>query len=137
MRMDYIFSYWIFVWVVLFLVGIIQTAPKLLIYLGIIVNLIEIIYFVYIRIPLYQLIKFCIINTILKLIPLYFIWNNTITIYELKLTISILLVYILWIYINKVNIYSIYNNFLKVYSTGYGDKTLMSYYYDILYKKLR
>jgi hypothetical protein len=135
--MDYIFSYWIFVWFVLYLLGIIQTAPVLLIYLGILVNLFELLYFVYLRIPLYQLVKFCLINTALKIIPLYFVWNKPITEYEIKATIVVLLAYVLWLYINKVDIYSVYNHFIKTYKTGYGDKTLLSEYYDIFYKKLR
>ncbi len=134
-RLDFILSYWIFAWFILYLTGIVKTAPNILILLGIIVNLGELIYLIYSRASAYNITKFTIINLFLKLIPLVFIWNNTITTFEIKLTIVVLISYLLWIYINNVSILDYYNHFLENYRADNGSTTILSDYYDKLYGK--
>lgn len=135
-RLDYIYSYWIFAWFLLYIIGIVQTPPIILIYFGLLGNLIELIYLIYKRASKYNLIKFILINTCLKVIPLYFIWNEKITNHEIKLTIIITFIYFLWLYINKINVQYFYGQFLNNYKTGKGPKTIVSEYYDRIVSKI-
>lgn len=132
-RLDFIYSYWIFAWFLLYMIGIVSIAPLLLIYIGILGNLLELMYLVYNKATTYNLIKFIHINVILKVIPIYFIWKLKITRTELKWSIIITFVYLLWIYINRIDVKYFYTQFLENYKTGEGKKTIVSEYYDRLF----
>lgn len=131
-RIDFIFSYWIFIWFLFYLIGAVKIAPTLLIYLGTIANTGELFYLFYSKAPKYNLIKFTIINSFLKLFPLYFVWKKRITIYEIKVSTVLLVLYIIWIRINRLDPYYFYIQFLNNYKTGEGKKTIVSEYYDRL-----
>jgi len=132
--MDFILSYWIFAWFVLYYIGIIQTPPLLLLWIGLTANLGELIYLIYLKVAFYNLSKFIIINTCLKIIPLFLIGNQKITLYEIKASVVFVLTYLIWIVVNGVSILDYYKQFLNNYRFENGKKTLLSDSYDRLYK---
>jgi hypothetical protein len=131
-RLDFIYSYWIFAWFLLYLIGITRTAPIVLLYLGLVGNLFELIYLIYHKASTYNVVKFIIINTFLKVLPLYYVYHLKITNHELFVSVIMTIVYLIWLYINNVRIRYFYNQFLDNYKTGKGKKTIVSEYYDRL-----
>jgi len=69
-RSDFVFSYWIFTWFILYLLKIVPYSPKFVIILGIIENLFVFMYMIFYKSPIYNIIKFIIINILIKVIPL-------------------------------------------------------------------
>ena len=129
-RSDFIFSYWIFYWFLLYLVGVVPIAPTLWIYLGLAGNILETVYLITTRAPPYNVIKFITINIILKCIPLWFVYELPITATEIKISILVFIVYLVWIQINGKNPTEIYQEILRTYKGEKGQKTTMSTWYD-------
>ena len=68
-RIDYIFSYWIFLWWILYMLKIVKYNPKLAILLGIIENSVILIHKIAYK-KYCSLLPFIIINTIIKIISI-------------------------------------------------------------------
>ena len=68
-----IFSYWIFIWYILFYIGLTKYNPLFILIVGYIFTLFEFIYLIINKSSRYNLIKFLIINIIIKLIPILLI----------------------------------------------------------------
>jgi hypothetical protein len=51
---------------------------------------------------------------IIKVLPLYLIWNTKIKWRDILFTIILLLIYIFWLYINNVTIYYVLNELKQV-----------------------
>jgi len=104
-RPDLIFSYWIFTWYLLYIFGVIIYNPKFTFILGIIENIVTIILMIYYGTKMKIIILFIIILFLIKIIPLYTIWNTTTNIKDIKAFILIFLIYLFWYFIvNNKNI---------------------------------
>ena len=133
-RLDFIFSYWIFAWFLLYIIGVIKTPPKFLLIVGVAINLIELVYLFIEKVSVYNLVKFSVINTFLKVIPLYFVYQVKITRFEIMVSSCLLLLYFTWLYIHKVNVNYFYSQFLDSYKTNRSKKTIVSAMYDSIIK---
>ena len=103
-RADLIFSYWIFLWWILYMVDIIKFNPKFVIILAIIENLCILLVKV-INGNYCSILSFIIINTFIKVIPLYTVRNDEITKGDVVFTIYLFLLYIVWLIANgKTNL---------------------------------
>lgn len=132
-RSDYIFSYWIFTWFLLYYLNIIKYSPKFVLILGLIENFFIIIYLLLNKSPLCKISKFIIINIIIKVIPLYLIFNDKIRYRDIYATIILFLIYLIWVYINcGVNcFYIMYKKLLYSFSFIQNkEMTYLSYIYD-------
>ena len=122
-RLDYIFSYWIFIWFIFYYYKIVKYSPLFILLIAIIVNIFTFIIFIIIFINdnsyynFFRLIEFIITNFFIKVLPLYYIIkieNNVKTNEEfIKLISSIkkddiliplylLIIYLIWLFINNV-----------------------------------
>jgi hypothetical protein len=140
-RLDFIFSYWIFLWFVLYkLTNIIKYSPKFIIILGIIENFGLLLYLIYKKSSYYNITKFIIINTFIKIIPLYLIINDKIILRDVIASIILFLIYLLWLFINNKFefIFNGYNDLIIGYTTNKTSKkqTFISYLYEYLYRKI-
>ena len=102
-RIDYVFSYWIFAWFLLFFFGLTKFSPFFILLLGVIQNTIG--YFIEVRgrTIVNQLI-FIIGNFFIKLAPvLYFIIRKQahISIIDIIVTFIVFMVYTIWMMINN------------------------------------
>jgi hypothetical protein len=105
-RPDLIFSYWIFVWYLVYIFGIDKTYnPKFALILGLIQNSFTLFLLLYYRTKIKLTIFYFIMMLLLKIIPLYTVWNsislwNT-TIYKKDVIASIVLftIYLFWYFI--------------------------------------
>jgi hypothetical protein len=105
-RPDFIFSYWIFLWWILYALKIVDINPKFAIILGLIANSIMLILYIYIK-EYYVILPFIIINTFIKIIPLMHVWNTKITFNDVFFTLLLFAIYLCWIF---------YNNFLLIFT---------------------
>ena len=137
-RPDFIFSYWIFAWAVLYIAHLVTISPKFVLICGIIENLILLFIMIYKNTYFYSIFKFIFINFWIKIIPLYLVWNTKITSKEIKYSAGLVLIYIVWLYINDYDFYKIYKDIYDAY-VGISNKhivTSISYLYDKIYDKI-
>jgi hypothetical protein len=145
-RSDFIFSYWIFAWFLLYYFNIVKYSPKFVIILGIIENCFLLLFLIIYKSTLYKITKFIIINTIIKVIPLYLVWNDKIIKKDIYATIILFLIYLVWIYLNGgiEYFYISYKKLIKNYmpklksqisSSENKEATLLSYIYDNIFRQ--
>jgi hypothetical protein len=104
-RPDLIFSYWIYVWYILYIFKVLKYNPKLAIIFGMIENLIMFILMCIYKTKQILVVLFIIMFVILKLIPLYTIWNDKIQFNDdIKNTSLLFIIYLLWIHLNQLTI---------------------------------
>jgi hypothetical protein len=104
LRVDFIFSYWIFFWYILYIFNITNYNPKFIIICGLIANLIILFLMFYYKTNPKLIYLFVIMMCILKIIPIYTIWNSKIKMNDIFITIFLIILYLLWIFIHKKNI---------------------------------
>lgn len=102
-RFDYVFSYWIFVWYVLYMTNITSYNPKPALYFAIGFISIQLIIFLYKHIPLQHIAFFMLINMFLKLIPFYTIYYTEYVWQDVKVFIGMFIMYMVWLWINNVD----------------------------------
>ena len=133
-RPDFIFSYWIFAWSILYILYIVTISPKFVLICGVIENLIFLLVMMYKKSHFYSIFKFIFINFWIKILPLYLVWNTKITSKEIKYSFGLFLIYVGWLYINDFDFYNIYNDIYNAYIGISNTKTTLSYIFDKLIK---
>jgi len=107
-RPDFIFSYWIFAWFLLYFFKITEYNPKYLLLLGVLENLITVIMSFYYKTSIKYIIYFIFIMIVMKIIPLYLSWNNknnfTSLRKDLVASISVFVLYSFWLYFNGTDV---------------------------------
>ncbi len=110
LRVDLIFSYWIYFWFILYKLKITIYNPKFVIICGAIENIIVLISMLYYNTNINLIIRFVIMFIILKVIPLYVIKNTNIKIKDIIATIFLFILYILWTILNGKTSYDFIDN---------------------------
>ena len=107
-RPDFIFSYWIFAWFLLYFFKVTQYNPKYLLLLGVLENLMTIIIGLYYKTSIMYIVYFIFIMIIMKIIPLYLSWNNFTSLRrDIFASIFVFVLYCLWLHFNKTDVLSI------------------------------
>jgi len=96
-RPDYIFSYWIFGWYVLYMMGLVKHNPKFALYLGIIENLFVLVSMVYYNVKVKNIVYFILIIFLMKVVPLWSILDTRIQEKDLYATAGLFLMFLGWI----------------------------------------
>jgi hypothetical protein len=141
-----IFSYWIFIWFILYYIGLIKYNPLFILIVGYILTLGELIYMIFMKISYYNFMKYFIINIIIKFIPILLLlikFNFQVNIKQIDIYISILLIliyFLIMIMINK-NPYIYYKMMINTYINTYINnnnkyKSIFSKTYDYIYMKI-
>jgi len=99
-----LFSYWLLVWFILFEFKIIEFNPKPFLVLGLIENLIQLVLMLSYKNSLRHILSFIFINFIIKVLPIYILWNEPWTMRDIIAGSAFFSVYLLWIKYNKMNI---------------------------------
>lgn len=105
LRFDLVFSYWIFVWFLLYEAHLISFSPKFPILLGIVDNVIMLAFMLLYGTSGRTIFYFIFINTLIKLIPFYMLRNESIRFKDIGFTIFLFLIFILWLHINKQSLF--------------------------------
>ena len=103
-RIDFIFSYWIFAWYLLYYFRIVTYNPKFAIIIGIIENVCILLLMFYYKTNAKLIILFIIMLFLLKIIPIYTIRNEKINNKDIILTIILFIIYLCWRVINHKSI---------------------------------
>jgi len=106
-RFDYLFSYWIVLWYVLYELNLVSYNPKGALIPALLVNgmlLCIMLYYSY----SYTII-FVTFVMLIKGIPLWSVWNDPYRLKDVYATIVLFVLYLLWIWINDVNLYNVLN----------------------------
>jgi hypothetical protein len=101
LRPDLVFSYWIYIWFLLYLFKIINFSPKFPLIIGLIDNIIMLIMMFLYGTNYITILYFIVINTLIKIIPLYYLWREHIKLKDIYFTVILAFVFILWLHINK------------------------------------
>jgi len=101
-RVDFIFSYWIFAWYILYIFKVTNFNPKFALIGGTIENSFLLILMLY-KSLYWDALLFVFINSVLKLYPLYSVWNTSLKWRDIFFTFVLFIVYELWLRINGTN----------------------------------
>lgn len=105
MRLDFIFSYWIFFWYLLYICGLVgDYNPKFAIICGLIENGFLLLLMMVFRTNLRFILLFVAMMIPLKIIPLYTLWNTKMQWSDIYFTFALFLAYLVWTYINNQKI---------------------------------
>lgn len=132
-----IFSYWIFIWFILYYLGLTKYNPLLILIVAYIFTLFELIYLIKNNISKYNFIKFFIINIIIKLIPILLIikFPLRLNINDIYISIYLILIYFIIMIILNKNPYDYYKMLINTYINDNNQyKTFISKFYDFIYK---
>lgn len=100
LRIDLVFSYWIFIWYLLYILNIVKYNPKIALLLAIIVNGIAIMLMIYYKNPLSVIISFCLINLFIKIIPFISLIETPYTLKDFYALVVLCVIFLLWRKIN-------------------------------------
>jgi hypothetical protein len=116
LRFDFVFSYWIYVWFIIYFFNYTKYSPKFALILGLLDNIVMLFLMIVWSTSLKTIIWFIIINTLIKVVPLYYLRNELFKIKDIYVTIGLFLIYIIWLHINNQslvgNIKVIHNSLL-------------------------
>jgi hypothetical protein len=105
LRADLVFSYWIYFWYLLYAIKITTYSPKFPLILGLIDNIIMLFLMLVFGTSKRTIFYFIIINTLIKVVPLYYLRNETIKITDIYFTILLFFIFILWLHLNKQSLF--------------------------------
>jgi hypothetical protein len=100
MRFDFVFSFWIFVWYVLYVLRVTTFIPKIPLVLSVIHNTILLLIMFYYKNDWKHIITFCTINLCIKGIPLWTVRNEPYRWKDFYALVVYFILFILWIFIN-------------------------------------
>jgi hypothetical protein len=103
-RFDFVFSYWIFAWFLLYELGTTMYSPKIALLVGLIENIGLLCLMLYFANSWLNIFLFCLVNFFIKIVPLYILRNEPFKARDLYAFIGLLGIYVLWILVNKVPI---------------------------------
>ena len=98
--MDLVFSYWIFIWYILYVFKFTSYSPKFSLIIGLLENIVMFIMMLTYGTSYKTIIYFIIINTLIKVIPLYYLRNNSIKMKDIYFSILLFIIFIIWLHIN-------------------------------------
>lgn len=104
LRVDLVFSYWIFIWYILYVFKYIRYSPKFALLLGLIDNIFMFIFMILYGTSKKTIFFFILINTCIKVLPLYYLKNESIKLKDIYFTIALFFVFVLWLYMNEQNL---------------------------------
>ena len=101
LRPDLVFSYWTYIWYLFYAFKLTKYSPKFPLVLGLIDNIIMFILMLLYGTSKRTIFYFFIINTLIKVVPLYYLRNETIKITDIYFTVGLFFLFIMWLHLNK------------------------------------
>ena len=131
-RIDFIFSYWIFVWYILYILKLTNYNPKLALILGLIENSFLLFLMIYYKSKIKYIISFFIAVIVTKLIPLLTIYKTKIIKNDFIYLLVVFLIYMIWLTINKIDLIDFYKKISLSVIRG-ENKTPFIYIFDKIF----
>lgn len=101
LRADLVFSYWIYLWFLLYAYKITYYSPTFALLLGLIDNIVMLIMMLIYGTSKRTIFYFILINTLIKVIPLYYLRNEKIKLKDIYFTLMLFIIFVVWLHINK------------------------------------
>ena len=114
LRIDLVFSYWLFVWFLLYIFHYTNYNPKFALLVGAIDNTIMFLLMLYFGTKWKTIFYLSLINFCIKLLPLYYLQKDRIRIKDILFTIFLFFIFIFWLHVNNESLQS---NALFVYNS--------------------
>lgn len=114
LRSYLVFSYWIYFWYVLYTFKITTYSPKFPLILGLIDNIIMLFLMLVYGTSRRTIFYFILINTFIKVVPLYYLRNEAIKMKDIYFTIFLFIIFIFWLHLNKQ---SLFGNIKLIYDS--------------------
>jgi hypothetical protein len=105
LRADLVFSYWIYLWYILYAFKITNFSPKFPLILGLIDNIIMLLLMLVYGTSKETIFYFIIINTLIKVVPLYYLRNEPIKWIDIYFTIFLFVIFFGWLHFNKQSLF--------------------------------
>ena len=135
LRADLVFSYWIFVWFILYIYKVVPYSPKLSFVLALLFEFVIMVAMFLNRVSKYYIGTFVFIQIIIKAIPLYILRNEYIDFLpQLFYTGVVLAVFYAWLSLNADNAVAHFTKQMKGLSEGKITTTGISIVYPQLMK---
>ena len=96
-----VFSYWVILWFILYYFKLTQFSPKFAITVGLLENIIIFICMLMWGTSTRTIIWFVIINTLIKIMPFYYLRNEPYKLKDIYFTLALFALFIVWLHINK------------------------------------
>jgi hypothetical protein len=100
-RADRVFSSWIYIWFILYEFNFTEYSPKFPLILGVIYNVIMLILMLLYGTSGRTIFYFIVINTLIKVVPLYYLRNESIRMTDIYFTSGLFLLFVFWLHLNK------------------------------------
>ena len=100
MRFEYVFSYWIFAWYVLYALNLTTFHPKIALVIGLIHNTGLLLTMIYYKNDWIHIATFCFINTFIKVIPLWTVRNDPYQWKDFYALVVYYMIHLVWLYVN-------------------------------------
>lgn len=138
---DILFSNWIFIWFLLFCIGLIKYNPFFVFVIVFCICNSWIFYAYYTnKLNNYNLYKILILNFLFKIMPIVILIltkNNNIRNKDLIFTIILVLIYLVYLHIKNLDVVDVYNIVLEgIINDNEQTKGYINKLYDDLYKKV-
>ena len=101
LRADLVFSYWIYVWFILYACKYLKYSPKFALILGLVDNAVMLLLMCLFGTSARTKFYFVIINTIIKILPLYYLRQERITLKDVQFTFGLFFIFVVWLHINE------------------------------------
>lgn len=101
LRTDLVFSYWIYFWYILYAFKVTTYSPKFPLILGLLDNIVMLVLMLVYGTSKRTIFYFIIINTLIKIVPLYYLRNESIKMKDIQFTILLFILFIFWLHLNK------------------------------------
>jgi hypothetical protein len=132
-RFDFVFSYWIFAWYLLYEFGITSFNPKIALTIGLINNAFAFIIMIYFKNSLINIFLFLLINLFIKIIPLWRLINTKYQLIDIYATMILFILYLLWMELNNIKYTTFMKNNYKRLTNG-GEGGPLTYYLNRYFK---
>lgn len=124
-RFDFVFSYWIFLWYLLYEWKFTKYNPKFALVVGLFENCVYLICMIFYKNSILTIWLFVIVNFFIKILPLYMIIETPLQKSDIVFSFVLFCVYIVWLIVNRVNLYKHIKDPLKIFRENETDKTPM------------
>jgi len=100
-RLDFVLSYWIFAWYLLYMFGVPVSSPKLALLCGVLLNVGSLFFMSDWR----RIVLFLLINLFIKVIPLYTLRFERIDVArDIPVLVGVGCLYLAWMYLNRASL---------------------------------
>jgi len=111
LRFDFIFTYWIVGWYILYVAGLVSYNPLGILLLNLLAHVMMLMVMLYYSYS-YTLL-FVVQIVLLNVLPLWYIWKNPYAEKDLYASIVVTLMYLIWTWIHQMNVISLYQGIFQ------------------------